>query len=327
MSFIHPSADVQTPHLGARTRVWQCSVILPQAVIGEDCNVCAHCFIENDVQIGNRVTLKSGVQLWDGLRVHDDVFIGPNASFSNDKYPKSRNQPEQFLQTVVQQGASIGAGAVVLPGLVIGRGALIGAGAVVTQSVPPYAIVIGNPARITGYRNDQQRASPQTTLLEGAPIGSPSSSPMPPGTSTSVGVGRVRLHQLKRVRDMRGDLSVGNFGVDVPFQPSRYFLTFNVPSEKTRGEHAHRKCHQFLVCIKGRCAVVVDDGQQRRELQLDSPDVGIHMPPMIWGIQYKYSADAVLMVFASDPYDNADYIRDYGEFLHLSRLDPTGRPQ
>ncbi len=144
----HPLADVQSPHIGAATRIWQFVVVLPQARIGADCNICSHVLIENDVVIGDRVTVKSGVQLWDGLRVGDDVFIGPNVTFSNDLYPRSRNADFQKLQTVLEDGASIGAGATVLPGVRIGAGAMVGAGSVITKDVPPGATVVGNPARI-----------------------------------------------------------------------------------------------------------------------------------------------------------------------------------
>lgn len=146
--FVHPLADVQTPHVGSGTRVWQFVVALPGARTGADCNICSHCFIENDVVLGNRVTVKSGVQLWDGLRVGDDVFIGPNATFTNDRQPRSGNRDFERLQTVLEEGCSIGAGAVVLPGIRIGAGAMVGAGAVVTRDVPAGATVVGNPARI-----------------------------------------------------------------------------------------------------------------------------------------------------------------------------------
>jgi UDP-2-acetamido-3-amino-2,3-dideoxy-glucuronate N-acetyltransferase len=149
-SYIHPLADVQTSQIGSRTKFWQFVVALPGARIGDDCNICSHCFIENDVVIGDRVTIKNGVQLWDGLRVGDDVFIGPNVTFTNDSYPMSGNHSFQILPTVIEQGASIGAGAVLLPGLTIGHGAFVAAGAVVTKDVPSGKIVMGNPARITG---------------------------------------------------------------------------------------------------------------------------------------------------------------------------------
>lgn len=146
--FIHKLADVGTCQIGQGTRVWQFVVILDGAKIGQDCNICSHVLIEGDVQIGDRVTVKSGVQLWDGLRVGDDVFIGPNATFTNDKRPRSKQYPESFATTVIEAGASIGAGAVILPGIRIGARAMVGAGAVVTKSVPQGGTVVGNPARL-----------------------------------------------------------------------------------------------------------------------------------------------------------------------------------
>mgnify|MGYP001209366532 CR=1 FL=1 len=144
---IHPTADVQTRHVGLGTRIWQHCVVLGGAQIGDDCNVCAYCFIENDVVIGNRVTIKCGVYLWDGITIEDDVFVGPNATFTNDRYPRSKLYPDAFLRTVIKKGATIGAGAVLLPGIIIGEDAIVGAGAVVVKSVRPGAVVVGNPAR------------------------------------------------------------------------------------------------------------------------------------------------------------------------------------
>ena len=148
---VHPSADVQSNNVGEGTTIWQFVVILAGAKIGSNCNINAHCLIENDVVVGDRVTVKSGNYLWDGLRIADDVFIGPNVTFTNDKYPRSKVYPEHFPVTTVGKGASIGGGAVILPEITIGEYALIGAGAVVTRDIPPRAIVVGNPARITGY--------------------------------------------------------------------------------------------------------------------------------------------------------------------------------
>jgi UDP-2-acetamido-3-amino-2,3-dideoxy-glucuronate N-acetyltransferase len=148
---IHKTADVQTERIGDGTTIWQYCVVLPGAKIGRDTNICAQCFIENDVSVGDRVTIKNGVQLWDGIRVEDDVFIGPNVTFTNDKFPRSKQYPDSFPQTLVAAGASIGGGAVILPGITIGCGAMVGAGAVVTRSVPANAIVVGSPARVIGY--------------------------------------------------------------------------------------------------------------------------------------------------------------------------------
>lgn len=151
MSQIHKTSDVQSQTIGHGTRIWQYVVVLPNAVIGEDVNICSHCFVENEVKVGDRVTIKSGVQLWDGITIGDDVFIGPNVTFTNDKSPRSKVHPAVFLKTHIDNGASIGAGAVILPGLVIGKGAMVGAGAVVTRSVAPFSTVIGNPARVVGF--------------------------------------------------------------------------------------------------------------------------------------------------------------------------------
>ena len=149
--YIHPLADVQSVYIGEDSRIWQYSVILAQAEIGKNCNICAHTLIENDVVIGNNVTVKSGVFLWDGITIQDNVFIGPNVTFTNDKHPRSKQYPEEFFRTVIEQGASIGANATILPGVKIGKNAMIGAGAVVTKDVPEKAIVIGNPAFIKGF--------------------------------------------------------------------------------------------------------------------------------------------------------------------------------
>ncbi|MDR2250908.1 WxcM-like domain-containing protein [Acinetobacter sp.] len=149
--YIHPLSDVKSKNIGQKTKVWQYSVIFPQAVIGENCNICAHTMIENDVQIGNNVTIKSGVYIWDGITLEDNVFVGPSVTFTNDKAPRSKQYPDEFLKTIVEQGASIGGNATILPGIRIGRNALVGAGAVVTKDVPENAIVVGNPAIIKGY--------------------------------------------------------------------------------------------------------------------------------------------------------------------------------
>lgn len=145
---IHPTSDVQTKEIGAGTRVWQFCVILPGAIIGSGCNICSHCFIENNVIIGNNVTIKNGVQLWDGITIEDDVFIGPNVTFSNDRYPKSKNKDFIIERTTIKKGASIGAGSTILPGVIIGEGAIIGAGSVVCRDVPPFTISYGVPAKV-----------------------------------------------------------------------------------------------------------------------------------------------------------------------------------
>lgn len=147
--FIHATADVQTTSIGVGTRIWQNAVVLPGAVIGANCNICAGCFVENDVVLGDNVTIKNGVSLYDGLRLESDVFVGPNVTFTNDPAPRSGRRPAEFSVTVVKRGASIGANATLLPGITVGEGAMIAAGSVVTRDVPPGMVVVGNPARVT----------------------------------------------------------------------------------------------------------------------------------------------------------------------------------
>ncbi|HFL9494910.1 TPA: acyltransferase, partial [Escherichia coli] len=139
---IHKLSDVQTTSIGDGTTIWQFVVILKGAVIGNNCNICANTLIENNVVIGNNVTVKSGVYIWDGVKIEDNVFIGPCVAFTNDKYPRSKVYPDEFLQTIIRKGASIGANATILPGIEIGEKAIVGAGSVVTKNVPPCAIVV-----------------------------------------------------------------------------------------------------------------------------------------------------------------------------------------
>ncbi len=146
--FIHRSADVQTTNIGKNTNIWQFSVILNGAEIGSGVNICSHCYIENDVIIGNHVTVKNGVCIFDSTTIEDDVFIGPNVTFTNDKWPRSKVFPKKFPRTVIKRGASVGGGSVLLPGIIIGEGAMIGSGSVVAKDVPPQAIVYGDAARI-----------------------------------------------------------------------------------------------------------------------------------------------------------------------------------
>lgn len=149
--YIHETAEVQSDRIGPGTKIWQHAVILGGAEIGSCCNVCAHTFIENDVMIGNSVTIKCGVYLWDGIEVEDDVFIGPNATFTNDGFPRSKEYPATFPKTRLKRGSTIGANATLLPGITVGEEAMVGAGAVVTKDVPKRAVVLGNPARVVRY--------------------------------------------------------------------------------------------------------------------------------------------------------------------------------
>ncbi len=302
--FVHEKALCESENIGPGTRIWAFAHVLPGARIGADCNICDGVFVENDVSVGDHVTVKCGVQLWDGVTLEDNVFVGPNATFTNDIRPRSKQYPETFLRTTVEAGASIGANATILPGIRIGRNAMVGAGAVVTRSVPPNAIAVGNPARIVGYADTRTSGK----------VNSSDTSKHAGGIQKSV-VRGVQLHTFNFIGDMRGSLSVGEFEREIPFSPKRYFLVYDVPTQETRGEHAHLRCKQFLIAVKGSVHVVADDGENRAQFVLDKPNMGLYLPPMTWGIQYRYSEDAVLLVFASDFYDPSDYIREYDAFL------------
>ena len=143
---IHPLSDCKSEKIGKNTNIWQFCVIFPEAEIGENCNICANVLIENKVKVGNNVTVKSGVQLWDGITVKDNVFIGPNATFTNDIFPRSKNKDWKLSETVIETGASIGANATILCGITIGENSMIGAGSVVTKDVPANELWVGNPA-------------------------------------------------------------------------------------------------------------------------------------------------------------------------------------
>lgn len=305
---VHQSSFVATKKIGKGTTIRAFCNVLSGARIGIDCNINDHVFIENDVIVGDRVTIKYGVQLWDGLRIEDNVFIGPNATFTNDKFPRSKKYPKIFLNTTVKKDASIGANATILPGVTIGENAMIGAGAVVTKNVPRNAIVTGNPARITGYVNSRNikvtpSINPQISFEK----------------NLKIKVKGVRLIKLPNYNDIRGDLSVVEFKEQVPFLVKRSFIVHNVPNQEIRGEHAHKKQDQFLICISGSLNIIVDDGKNSTEITMKPFDFGIYVPRKIWSVQYKFSKDAALLVFSSDKYDSAEYIRSYDEYLKFNK--------
>ncbi len=246
--------------------------------------------------INDTAIIMPGAYIGLGVIIEDNVIIGPNAVILG----KDKQSP---IAAEIRSGAKIGPNATILAGVTIGINAIVNPGSVVTRSVPPLAIVEGNPAIIRGYvstslSNDDQNQIQNTQE-----------------TIKHSKVKDVTLTKLALIPDLRGNLSVGEFEREIPFKPNRYFLVFDVPTAETRGEHAHKVCKQFLICIKGNCNVVADDGINREEFILDSPSKGLYLPPMTWGIQYHYSPDACLLVFASDYYDSTDYIRDYDQFI------------
>lgn len=256
-----------------------------------------------EARVGPGCVIGPGVVVPAGCELAADVSVGPNVVFAE---PEGGGR----LPARVDAGVRVGANSVVYPDLVLAAGVVVRPGSVVTGSVPHGAIVEGNPATIVGYVDAERSHDAPAPIIDGEFEG--------PVRATSVQ--GVTMHRLKVVPDLRGNLTVGEFERDIPFRPLRYFIVFGVPSRETRGEHAHRACHQFLICVRGSCAVVADDGRRRVEVRLDSLGTGLYLPPMVWGIQYKYSPDAALLVFASDHYDPADYIRDYGEFRRAKGL-------
>jgi hypothetical protein len=263
--------------VGDGTRLAPFSVVAAGAVVGEGCTLSEHAVVCDRAVIGDAVVLEPGA-----------IVSG---------------------STRVERGALIGAGAMVAGGLTVGENAQVRAGAVVERSVPPHAIVAGNPAHIVGYAG--------LAPVEKAPLARDD-----PGQSVYRShVEGVTLRRLPLVVDLRGKLTFGELPDALPFTPRRFFMVFDVPGAEVRGEHAHRTCHQFLVCVRGSCSVVVDDGERREELALDSPTLGLYLPPMVWATQYGYSVGAALLVLASDPYDAGDYIRDYHSFIEAKRSE------
>lgn len=259
----------------------------PLAHVDVSAHISSGCVIEWGAYLGPLVDLE------------EDVRVGVNVTFADPAPGISASV------TRVKRHTNIGANATIAHGVVIASNVEVRPGSVVTRSVPPNAIVEGNPAAIVGYVG-ADRSTPAAAYnpidriaagIEGTPVKG------------------VTVHNFPVIPDMRGNLSVGEFERQVPFLPKRFFMVYDVPSSEIRGEHAHRANHQFLVCVRGSCVVVADDGASRAEVLLSEPNKGIYLPPMTWGIQYKYTKDALLLVFASDFYDSADYIRDYDEFL------------
>lgn len=238
----------------------------------------------------------------DSAKIAEGVSIGPRVVLAGDGIE---------LRTNVRLDAAC----VIGEGVTVGQGARVRAGAVVLRSVPPNAIVAGNPAGIVGYVDGASNGN----LSDARHVDINAFSHLSRPSQVPLGVGDSALYLMRRITDVRGALTVGEVPTEVPFSPARYFTVFDVPSVELRGEHAHKKCQQFLLCLHGSCRVLLDDGKTRCEVTLDRPDMGVFMPEMIWGTQYRYSQDAVLLVFASRTYEADDYLRTYDEFLYAVR--------
>lgn len=309
--FIHEKAICESVSIGDGSKILEFCHVFPGAVIGSDCEISSSVLVENGAVLGDRVTVKSGTQLWGGVELEDDVFVGPNVTFTNDLFPRSGVTPREIERTIVKKGASIGGNATILPGIRIGEHALVGAGSVVSKDVPDFAIVSGNPAQIQGYTRRDGSLKPRKIPLD------PDSR-----TNLSTGVQGVEIIALQNATDIRGSLVAAETGGHIRFPLKRFFFVMDVPSLESRGAHAHRTCHQILIAVTGSLNVIVDDGRVAEEYVLSSPKLGLYMPPMTWGTQHKYSPGSVLFVAASEKYDEGDYIRDYEEFLELTKKAP-----
>ena len=297
--YVHPQGICDSSNVGSGTRVWAFAHVLSGAVIGSECNICDHVFIENDVVIGDKVTIKCGVQLWDGVRLGDEVFVGPNATFANDRYPRSKVYPSEYLKTHVLRGASIGANATILPGLTIGEGSLVAAGSVVTRDVPAKILVQGNPARPSvfldadlvdvGARDDWEAP---IAILPGVEVW------RPPGILE-------RSEALTSIELAR----------NIPFVVQHFCTLTDVPSGMLAGGYAYTRCAQFIVLFSGAVTALVDNARERRAVRLSVPGMTIFMPPGTWGGYLAFAAGTMLGVFYSEPYDSADRIPDYRMFL------------
>ena len=260
------------------------AVVPADFVHGAGCSVGGHAFIgsgcvaEDNVRIGARATV-----------------LAPEPS------------PDDLVQRLlIQSGATIGASAVVCGANIIGRGARIEPGAVVTSDVPPHAVVAGNPAHVTGYVSAAAGGTPGRPIEMVHAPNEVGAVVLPNGAS---------VIRFPEVADLRGQLTFGEVDGQLPFAVDRFFLVYGVESQELRGEHAHRSCHQLIIATTGAVSVLTDNGSELIEVRIDEPNIGVYLPPMVWGVQFRHTADAVLMVLASDRYDADDYIRDYDEFI------------
>lgn len=283
------------------------SLIEDGVVVHEKAKIGPNCYLKGRISIGANASLKGGLTLIGDMDIGYGATIEPGVCIASNA---SIDQP-QPRKVIVCEGANVGAGCILYQGITIGRYSKIEPGSVICRNIPPFAIVSGNPAVISGYlRDTSQHQVVQTTIVD---------EPDGPGVYPLNVLG-VALYQFQRIRDLRGDLTVGEFERVIPFLPKRYFVVFDVPSYETRGEHAHKSCHQFLVCPTGSVSVVVDDGTSREEIRLHKPNMGLLIPAGVWGVQYKYSEGSALIVFASEFYEPDDYIRNYEEFLKFRQL-------
>lgn len=261
-----------------------------QPIVGKDC------FIDRGVFIGENVTIKDSVLIYGpDTHIEENVYVGERTIFLSEE-PGLRKSKK----TLLKRDVYIGQACLIKRGITIGSRAIVRSGTLVDQDVPPNVIVGGNPSRIIGYV-DSEKMQPESN------------------SKNRDDRGNEVFFNFPVFSDLRGDLAVAEVQKQIPFPIERVFVVYNVPSAELRGEHAHKECHQLLICVNGAVSVVTDDGKTRKEYILDAPNRGLHIPPMTWAVQYNYSKDAVLLVLASHQYNPEDYIRDYDQFLSLKR--------
>ena len=302
LSTVHPAAVVESRKMGPGSTVGAYSRVGPDVEIGAGCAIGEQTVLEGPIRIADGVTIGSHAYLAGPLTIEAGARIGPKCCIDASVGPDG---------VVVCEEAVVGAQATIWPGVTVAKRAHVEAGSVVTKNVPAMAVVAGNPAQIVRYCATPVAPARAHTIAaaEAAPTE----------------IDGVMLHHLPVHEDLRGNLTFGEAQRHVPFAVKRYFLTFAVASEEVRGEHAHRRLHQFLVCVHGRVHIAADDGRKQADFILDRPNLGLYIPPMIWSVQYRFSADAALLGLCSEYYDPADYIRDYAEFLELARLRQQGK--
>ena len=246
-------------------------------------------FLDPKAKVGNNVYISQGAYICGIVTLDDDVFIGPNVVFVDSKFEKSKQSSIKVSKNVL-----IGGGSTIYPGVIIGENSVINPGSVVFDNIPSNVEVTGNPAKITAHLFFRPQ---NLTPLEAGDVEG------------------VREYKLKNIVDLRGNLTVTEFDHSLPFVPKRLFFISGVPSEKIRGEHAHKKCEQLLVLASGSLTVSVEDGKMKQIIHLKDIGQAIYVPPMIWASQYNFRGDALLLVMASDHYDDTDYIRSYEDYL------------
>ena len=266
--------------------------------------ICSSAQLANTAAIGAYSVIEPGVTLEEGVQVLSHVLIAADTCIGTGS--KIGSGARIGVGCILEQDVTVGANAIIADGVRLHVGACVAPGAKVDMSVPAYAIVSGPQGIISGYVDAGSDLLPElkNDMAEGA---------------QESRIRGVRIYEMREFPDLRGALLVSEFAEELPFLPKRYFLVYDVMSERIRGEHAHKRCHLFLTCVHGACSIIADDGTHRQEFRLDRRNLGVHLPPMIWGIQYKFTRDAVLLVFASEHYDPADYIRNYSEFTALAK--------